>query len=399
MSERLRLATLAGTSDAEATLAAELSSRSDLELVLRCVDRVELLALFRSRSVDVVISVGAPRWLDAETVEEGLSAGIRLLGVAGDPLENEHLRRLGVRVAAGTSIDEILATATDVPLPLPPTIAKEEDPQGRLIAVWGPKGSPGRTTMAIEMSHRLCAVDPDTLLIDADGFGGDVVQYLGIVEELPTVVWAARLAGSDELDPTQLARALRRSGPMGPVVVPGVPRSQLAAEISDYGWRHLLEVARATFSFTVCDVGFCIEPPGPSQTGDGRNHIARTTLKEASHIVAVCRADAVGVKNFLWAFDELKEMVDPSDVSVIVNRVVPGDEREVADVLRKHVGKKAAAYIREDVDRFRTAVRTGRAVSEDDPSSDVATALDGLLANLGAKVPARGFLARIGGRS
>ncbi|MDQ3646465.1 MAG: AAA family ATPase, partial [Actinomycetota bacterium] len=298
--------------------------------------------------------------------------------------------------------DVMLGACAASPPPAPkPASTQPSTPRGKIVAVWGPKGGPGRTTIAAELAAELAAVARDTLLVDADPYGGDMLQLAGILEEVPTVIWAAQMAGKEELDAGRLALDLRRIGSSGPVILPGLPRSELWPEVSDFGWRQLLVVARASFRFTVCDVGFCLEPdpsPYPGAT-EGRNRMARATVAAADHVVAVCRADPVGVKNFLWSFEQLTALVSPDDVYVVVNRVGPGTEREIGDLLRRHLGKRPIAYIPDRSQELALAVRQGAPVREVKPGSDISSGMRGLAVALGAHVPPRGLLTRLAGRT
>ncbi|MGH2735343.1 MAG: hypothetical protein ACRDKZ_07180 [Actinomycetota bacterium] len=94
----LRIATLAGDPDGEARLAPQLDRREDVELALRCIDRVEILAALRAREVDAVVAVGSPGWFDGQVAAEAEAARVRLVGVADNSLEAEQLRLLGVTV-------------------------------------------------------------------------------------------------------------------------------------------------------------------------------------------------------------------------------------------------------------------------------------------------------------
>jgi hypothetical protein len=255
-----RVVTLAGDPEHEAVVSAQLNLRSDIELVLRCVDRGELLGSIRGAALDAIVSVGAPPWLDGQCAEEAAERGLIVVGITDDDFENDRLRSLGAIVLPlDSSVDEIMTACLSVP---PPTPADAEPSAacGKLAAVWGPKGAPGRTRVAIELAFEIAASESSTLLIDGDAYGGDVLQLLGILDELPTVIWAARMAAKDQLTPEVLEHELIRTIPTGPAVLPGIPRADLWAEISDFGWRTLLATARSFFRFTVCDVGFCLEP-------------------------------------------------------------------------------------------------------------------------------------------
>ena len=43
---------------------------------------------------------------------------------------------------------------------------------GRLVAVWGPTGAPGRTTVATYLACELAGLGVSTVLADADTYGG-----------------------------------------------------------------------------------------------------------------------------------------------------------------------------------------------------------------------------------
>jgi MinD-like ATPase involved in chromosome partitioning or flagellar assembly len=397
----VRVVTVSGDQELEPPLAVQLGTRDDVELVLRCLDRVELLATIRGGDLDAIVIAGLPGWLDEETVEEAARANIRLVGVSEDPGTRERLEAFGARsVAFDRSVDDIVEICRSAPLPPPRPSGQASIPRGRLIVVWGPKGAPGRSRVALELAGELASSDPDTLLIDGDPYGGDVLQLLAITEELPGVVWAARAAAEQALDGASLLRDLRRAWVGGPVLLPGLPRAELWPEVTDFGWRQLLAVARASFSFTVCDAGFCIEPdisalPGPAA---GRNRMARAVLATADRVVAVCRSDVVGIKNFLWGLEELKALVELDAVTFVANRVRRSQEREVGDLLRKHAGRRPAVYIPDQSAELQRADLAGATLREVEPKSDFCRGMRTMAATLGAHVPARGFLVRLGGR-
>jgi MinD-like ATPase involved in chromosome partitioning or flagellar assembly len=397
----LRVATVAGDPDREAALAAQLSPRHDVDLVLRCVDRVELLAVIRGGDLDALVAVGVAAWLDAQSLEEAVERDVRLVAVVDDP---DQAGRLGLPesdiFAPDSTVDAIIERCLTPREPVStPRSRQPRAPKGKLIAVWGPKGAPGRTSIAIELASELAATDPYTLLVDGDPYGGDILQLLGILDELPTTIWAARMAAKEELDAARLALDLRRVGKSGPVLLPGLARAELWPELSDYGWRQLLTMARASFNFTVCDVGFCLEPERASYVGgEGRNMVPRATLAEADRVVAVCRADPTGIKNFLWAYEQLDELGVADGAVIVANKVHDGEQREVAELLRRHVAKRPLSYVPDRPQEFAASVRAGCSVHDLFPGSDVGSALRSLAAALGGKVAARGVLAKLSGR-
>ena len=69
-------------------------------------------------------------------------------------------------------------------------------PPGMVIAVWGPTGAPGRTTVAVTLAVEAALLGVETLLVDADTYGGSVAQALGLLDEAPGLAAAARAANS-----------------------------------------------------------------------------------------------------------------------------------------------------------------------------------------------------------
>ncbi len=393
-----RIATVAGDGDIEAAAAAAFAGRSDIELVMRCVDHVELVAIMEGAGIEAIVAFGAPNWLDARCGEEIASHGVRFVGVARHLDDADRLRALGATVLPGPApIDEIVELSTTLPEPVEKQVKSRGG--GSLTAVWGPKGSPGRTTVAIELAYACAASQHEgrVLLIDGDPYGGDIVQLLAITEEVPSIVWAAQSAAKGSFDETAVVHELRRVEREGPVVIPGLPRAELWTEVSTFGWNELLSSSRHLFQTSICDVGFCLEADEELgfSGGDGRNAIARASVMEADHVVAVLHADPVGLKSFLWGYQELKELVPPERIVVLANRCHPGVERDVADIIHRHTGKRVTAFLPDAPREMAQATMKGRPLSVLEPRSKFASATRDVAAAIGARVAPRGFLSRL----
>ncbi|HEV2754605.1 MAG TPA: P-loop NTPase [Actinomycetota bacterium] len=395
----LRVVTVAGAPEAEAAFATALARRTDAEIVLRCVDRVELLAAIRGATPDLVVCVGSPSWLDRQSCDEAVAERIPVVGLACSADDGDAFARLGILVLpADAEIDRVLGVgASGDALPeAPAALARSLGETGRLIAVWGPKGAPGRSTIAAELAAELAHSGATCALVDADTYGGDLAQMLGVVEELPTIVWACRAAARPDADPLE---GIRRTGPRGPALIAGIPRSDLWKDIGDFGWRELLARLRAAFDHVVVDIGFSLEDPSSPLGGDGRNHVARAAVREADRVVAVCRCDPVGLKTFLWSYPALAELVAEDRVVVCANRVAPGEEGAAADLLRRHARKRPAAYLPDEPATFRAAVAKGVPARDLAPGSAAARAVRGLAAALGGAPRPTGVFARLAGRA
>jgi Mrp family chromosome partitioning ATPase len=47
-----------------------------------------------------------------------------------------------------------------------------------VAAVWGPKGGPGRTAVAVNLAFEAAAIGGEVLLVDADTYGGAVAHAI-----------------------------------------------------------------------------------------------------------------------------------------------------------------------------------------------------------------------------
>ena len=275
------------------------------------------------------------------------------------------------------------------------------DGQRTLIAVWGPKGAPGRTTIATNLAFEAVPLADETLLVDGDTYGGTIAQLLGFLEDYPGLAWAARLASRGELDAPKLWQATRRAGADGPRVLVGLPRADLWTEVRPSTWEALLDLFRAAFPLTVVDLGFCLEEDEEllyDHVRFRRNAVTRMTLQRADTVVAVARADPIGLHDFIRGYQELRDLDIPAGrIKVVVNQVRSGPfggdrpAEQVSAALVRYLGIQPAAFIPYDRAGLDAALMAGQALREARPGSAAHEALAELTATLlGHPRPTRG---------
>ncbi len=86
------------------------------------------------------------------------------------------------------------------PDPEPPVPHPDDGSLGRVVAVHGPTGAPGRTTVAIGLAAEHAHRGHRSVLVDADPHGGAVAQHLGVLDEVSGLLASARLVNSGALD-------------------------------------------------------------------------------------------------------------------------------------------------------------------------------------------------------
>ena len=387
---------LAGGAGWESRALTVLSGRRDLVVLKRCVDVDDLLATATSGQADTaVVALEAPG-LDLAAVDHLHAHGVRPVAVVPSPTEPSTVRatRIGIRaVVADDDLETLPATIGTDHAPAPEPAAEPAPPttrNGRVIAVWGPAGAPGRTTVATALAAwlgRHCR----TTLVDVDPYGGTVAQVLGVLDEVSGLLAAARLAGSGMLEErfTTVQRAL---GPLLTVVT-GLPRPDRWTEVRPGTVELLAETARSQ-GHVVLDTGFALDDDDVSGRA-GRNRLTLAALGAADEIVVVGTADPVGLGRLARALVDLRETHQVAPVRVVVNRMRPTigwTEREVTRLLADYVRPVGLHFLPEDRSTVDRALVSGRSLLETDPESALVAAvgrLGGALAGSGRPATGR----------
>ena len=199
--------------------------------------------------------------------------------------------------------------------------------RGQIIAVWGPIGSPGVTTIAVNLAVEAALVGYRTLLIDADTYGAAVSVYLGLLEDTAAIAQACRAAEHRGLDTASLARYTQRVTVQGSAVdvLTGLTRPERWPQVRAAAWAHVLDVAREGWDVIIIDCGFGLEEdeelsfdiPAPQ-----RNATTITAVTNADTVIAVGTGDPVGFVRFMKGLEHLRETTN-SDIVPIVNKVTP----------------------------------------------------------------------------
>ena len=385
-----------------------------VQVVRRSVDLAELLAAAAAGVVRAALVSSELRGLDRDTLTRCAVSGVAVVAVsAGGPDDLRRLQSLGVRqvIAAGTSADEVAAALvraasnspqlapydvadplSALPAPSPPgdETAAEMTGDGRVVAVWGPTGAPGRTSLAVGVAAELAELGVPTLLIDADPYGGVVAQMLGLLDESPGIAAACRLANSGMLDADALAGLALQVRP-GLRVLTGISRADRWPELRASGVDDVLRIARQLAAVVVVDCGFCLERDEElsfDTAAPRRNGATLTTLAAADTVLTVAAADPIGLQRFVRAVGELLDVVPTVLPVAVVNKVRAaavggGDpEREIAAALDRFAGLSGVRFVPMDAAAYDAALATGRLLVEAAPHSPARLALQSIAAGL-----------------
>jgi MinD-like ATPase involved in chromosome partitioning or flagellar assembly len=389
---------------AESVVVQALDASAQLQVTRRCADVAELLAAAEAGLGRIAVVSGSLEHLDRESVDALHAAGVLVVGLA-DPRGTwaaERLRGAGADEVVVEPDDEggaaavlaaVLRTLAATPAPRErlqaPQVPTGPAERGTLVAVWGPTGAPGRTTVAVNLAAELTARGGSVLLADADTYGGSVAQVVGLLDEAPGLAAAVRQAGQGMLDVTTLAR-------LSPVLAPdlrilsGTSRADRWPELSSSAIESVWSVSRELARWTVVDVGFCLEQDellSYDTRAPQRNAATVRTLEAADVVVVVGTGDPVGIQRLVRGLTELTELGLGLTRVVVVNRVRssvagPRPAEAVMQALARYAGVVDAVLVPEDRAATDTALLEARMLREVAPGSPARRAIAQVAARL-----------------
>lgn len=387
-----------------------LNAHPGIVVLRRCVDLDDLLAAASTGQAEVAVVGADLPGLDARAVADLGAHGLRVVALSPDPATaRPAAERIGISSLSGTQrlddvVEAILAPpsgpAAPPTLPGPAAVGDEGpragQPAGRVVAVWGPGGAPGRTTIASALAAELARRELTTVLVDADPHGGCVAQQLGILEEVSGLLAAARLVAGGRLDERVDTVQRRLSDRLR--VVTGLPRADRWVELRPGTVEGLVDALRA-HAQVVLDTGFSLEqdPAGDMGSRPARNGATLEALAVADEVVVVGAADPVGLARLARGLTELGETVPGTVPHVVVNRMRPTlgwRERDVTAMLAGFGRAATVSFLPEDQPAVDRALVAGRSLVESGDSA-LSRAVAGLLDVLaGPPAPAQALKRR-----
>ena len=275
--------------------------------VRRVTDVVELLAVAQSAISDrVLVSARFPH-MNREVAFRLAAQGVSVWGLIdpGDDSGERLVRDWGITtvvMTAGLDLRELpLVGRTPPPRP---------DPHGVVVAVTGPAGAPGRSTVALNLAAEWGSA---ALVVDADGVAPALGFMLGLPATAPGVRGACREAAVGRLD----SRLLRAAAHLehGVTLLPGTRGAQPTG-----GADALLDLCARTWPVTVVDCG------GPDLGELGSAAVAR-----AACLVEVALPNALGIRRWV---EHLPEVTSGSELLVVWNQVQRGrDAASMSDLI------------------------------------------------------------------
>jgi MinD-like ATPase involved in chromosome partitioning or flagellar assembly len=310
-----------------------LNDNSQIKIRRRCVDSVDLMsAIHLGLANKVVISAGFEN-LNSTTISGAKKLGCDVYGIY---LENDidSLEKLvGVGVNSNFAIDE-----TDVEKSLKGLInlllnVSEIDKFSNeledlsqvpgLICVWGTNGSPGRSSVAINLSFSLASKNSPTLLVDLDAIVPSLAPALGLVSEVPGVSSLVHDALKGRLSQESIEKNVIEVNP-GLHVLTGISNPKRWPELRTEGLIQVLKLCSQMYANIICDLSAVLPESTDSSLNDVDifrrfDHIPKV-LEISSRNIFVLSATPLSLIRASEALEALHE-INKSEPLIILNKV------------------------------------------------------------------------------
>lgn len=333
----------------------------------------------------IVVAIAEPDCLDEPLLDACDRSGVPVVALAATDADRRHALAVGVLEIADardgwSGVEQLVALGA-----VRPSAVRT----GRVVAVWGPAGAPGRTSVAVAVAAELAAQARRVVLVDADTLAAAVAPTLGMLDEAPGFAAACRLAAADALDHAELERVAQhvRARRGGFRVLTGIARPSRWPELSADRVEAVLRACRTWVDDVVVDTGYCLEQDeeiGSDLLAPRRHAATLATLREADAVLQVGSADPVGIARLLRARPDALEAAEDARTTVVMNRlrtgaVGLGARGQVARTLARFGAIDDPAFIPYDRGSFDTAVLEGSTLQDAAPRSSAALAIGQLV--------------------
>ena len=319
-----------GRSD-EAAWIADVTRRG-FSVVRRCVEAADLLA---AASIEpdaaIVVDVDTPRLGVDALAALPPSRARRIIALASDQRAAATAHGWGIDAVVegcgGTAVEQIAAALYAAPSGQPSTLPTTNTPptrEGRVVVVYGPVGSPGRSTVALGLAESWARTGERVCLVDADTIAPNLALMIGMVEDVSGLLVAARYADQGSLDARSLGSSCRRLDErlwlMSGI---GSPDRWIHARPSalDRVWHSCAQ----HFDRVVIDVNPLLDTVEADDPLAGalpaRDSATRSALRASDAVVMVTKSDPLNVSRLLTDLPSVQGLLDHAHIEVVVNRV------------------------------------------------------------------------------
>jgi Flp pilus assembly CpaE family ATPase len=192
-----------------------------------------------------------------------------------------------------------------------------------LVCVWGTNGSPGRSSVAINLSFSLASKNFPTLLVDLDAIVPSLAPALGLVSEVPGVSSLVHDALKGRLSQESIEKNVIEVNP-GLHVLTGISNPKRWPELRTEGLIQVLKLCSQMYANIICDLSAVLPESTDSSLNDVDifrrfDHIPKV-LEISSRNIFVLSATPLSLIRASEALEALHE-INKSEPLIILNKV------------------------------------------------------------------------------
>jgi MinD-like ATPase involved in chromosome partitioning or flagellar assembly len=249
----------------------------------------------------------------------------------------------------------------------PPSDAAPLENATRAVVVWGPNGSPGKSTLALNLADALARQGQRVLLLDTDLVSPSLAVQLGVEDQASGISAACKLAREANLDAAQLQRIVVKvsAGSTSFALLPGITGASRWPEITPSAIEAILRVAASSFDVAIFDTASSLEPALRTDAAAlSRNELTRHLLASADHALAVAGCDAVSMQRMLRQINDVQKFRAGLPLSLVINRIRDtafgaNPEKQVAQLFAQLAKIEPSYFLYEDSLGHDAALRNG----------------------------------------
>lgn len=235
----------------------------------------------------------------------------------------------------------------------------------KLITVWSPIGSAGKSTVALSVACELTEAGNRVFLLDADTYAPALDLMLGLNDHPAGLAAACRLVSQDRFDFEQLLRLSTQVaiGNRNLTVMTGLSSESRWPEVSSEKLDDLLMVAGNSFDFIILDVASPLSAGiGMLSSSVERNSVSRWALGFSDLVIAICGADPVSIARYLAGMVQISELSPKGELLTLVNRLRtsvlgPAAKQQISETLAKLGQLSVSGFVPDDPGAADQAIR------------------------------------------
>jgi MinD-like ATPase involved in chromosome partitioning or flagellar assembly len=265
-----------------------------------------------------------------------------------------------------------LAVVGDIQAP-PARVEKQPAYPINVTAVWGPAGSPGKSTVAVNLATELALAGERVLLIDLDTLSPSLALSLGLVATPAGLSACLRLAEQNRLTNDEYKR-LTISISLGRyelAFMPGLSSPNRWPEVTSERFEKLIHDLKGEIDHVVVDLpqattfkSSVFHPSRSAESEFSRDTLLKSVLTKASKVILLAGSDPVAASRFLVAKEFIDELGPGLNPFLVVNRfrtnaLGKGARSELEDTFLSLANLRVDVFVPEDRDNLDKAMLNG----------------------------------------